>query len=75
MTPVDLDYMRATRWLPTEEQQAEIETHWAGVRAGIRKDAPEPDYQTPQEVLEMHRYLARKHIEIAASHAKRAMQS
>ena len=60
------------KWLPTPEQQAEIDMHWTAVRAGIRKDAPEPKYKTPRDVIDMHRHLASRLVEAAAWHAKQA---
>lgn len=57
----------------TEEQADEIKRHWAAVRAGLRNDQPEPEYKTPREVIEMHKYLSMQHVEAGARHAQMAL--
>ena len=59
-------------WLPTADEQARIDAHWANVRSGLRRDHPEPQYKTPKEVREMHVYLAKHHEERREWHLEQA---
>ena len=63
--------------LPTPEQQARIDAHWAKVRAGLHKpqkhdfSASETDVS---HLIEMHRAIAMTCIRGGAKHAKESIR-
>jgi hypothetical protein len=61
--------------LPSPEQQAEIDAHWANVRAGLHRSEPEPDWKQGDSVVAFHQYRAQQLIERAAWHARQAIDA
>ena len=62
------------RWLPTPEEQARIDAHWAEVRAGLRKDTPHEFGTDAKSSIAAHRFRAQLLIKEAARHARLAME-
>jgi hypothetical protein len=58
----------------TPERQAEIDAYWADVRAGIAEANPHVFKEDLEPTISMHRHLASRLVEQAASHAKKAME-
>lgn len=61
--------------LPTFEEQARIDAHWAEVRAGIRTPSPEPNWKRDKNIVEFHRFRANQLIKQAAWHAQQAISA
>ena len=60
-------------WLPTPERQAEIDAHWANVRAGLHKPEQHVFGDDRQGAIAAHRFRASLLIESAARHARIAI--
>lgn len=59
---------------PTPEQQAEIDAHWAKVRAGNYEPEAHIFQDDLSHLIDMERFKARKCIEAAAAHMRHVDQ-
>ncbi len=65
--------MKTSSWLPTPEQQAQIDAHWAKVRAGFHKPQAHVFGADAKSAISAHKYQASLLIDRAAHHAQMAI--